>query len=889
MPRKSLFGSLTDEGLASHKPASQRKWSKLTNVVRKDGALQPRPGIVEAAILLPGAFPADEPAPIVGIAEVLNPGASTARSGSTFESQALRPDGSSDVVAGWTGSHTDIDEVVPDGTGMTSSTPTAKKQIEFASPGTSFDFNQGLILRGRARIDVEGGKVSLRFYRRSGGSDKETIGTVVISATVFGESDEWQDFSFPMGEFSDAPIGSTMDIGMEYLDGSETLLEFLQPDGDGETDWLDATAGGAATFSDFSARAVEYPPGTPQNGATSNVAGDRQSWTLTGLTNSPSSISSITVFLWFGKARAARPTVEIFYNDGSDFVLDTVTLAPDRGIQQVTVSVAQNPSTSAAWTTADLEGSNVFGVELGAGGALDLRSAQVLVEYDLSSNPEVEVDYLAIDSVGWTGSSQSLIPDREAIWVTAHGRYRLDFLDAPTDVGGTTGSLSTGPRPLDHALLYGQLYFVNGVEPTLRYPNASNVFESLSTNNGTSAAAITGRCVMALGNRILYGWTKDGTSITPERISYSKVFDGGTHNHPSAGDFDLIGTPGGVLAMQQLSEGVGTALKERGVYRIRVTGDARAPFDPDLIDPRTGILAPATLVTSSDSAGNAFQLWLGESESHGINVYLYNGESVVPVGAGIHAELRDDLTYHAVSQAFGWIDAEGRYWLAVPESGKFLPEAGFVLDLFGAEPGAPNPFWTRFELPWSISAAGRWTMPRDHADAAASGEQVAILGHHSFIPFRLDDRYVHDTDLGTMEDSDVGSAPTLVFDASELGRKRNFIEATLETGDFAPEDPTSQTLVDSVQATVRDHGPARLRIDQSIDGGATFNTAVEYYLGSNSADGRLAFHRLDMQQAVEHRLRTRMRLGVENQPGDSDQKWEIEELWINYEKTGEGP
>lgn len=155
-------------GIQLNRPSHEVKWRKLTNVAVKDGSLVPRVGFKEVGGISSETIPSVAPSSVLAITEVLNPGSSlTGRESWTPLIETLTPTGSSDIVAGWTGSHTDIDETVPpDNNFITSSTLGSQKGLTWSNLVGSPSSIVGVFIKGLARISQLGGQAVLKIHNR---------------------------------------------------------------------------------------------------------------------------------------------------------------------------------------------------------------------------------------------------------------------------------------------------------------------------------------------------------------------------------------------------------------------------------------------------------------------------------------------------------------------------------------------------------------------------------------------------------------------------------------------------------------------------------------------------------------------------------------------------
>lgn len=900
------------EGIRKDRPSHEVRWTTLTNVVFQDGSLVPRPGLVEFANVneadLPGGF---DPAPVLAIAELWNPGnTATGRESWTPAMEIIRPDGSADDVAGWTGGHTEIDETPPDdgSTKMTTSTEGAAKSITFGNPSTSFSTILGIVVKGRARNTQEGGYSTLNFYQGSVAT-ANLLKAQRIYVSDDGETDLWQNFAFFVpGNVSDNSRFSTADINaldlvLELGSATRATAELLLPDADGNyTAWTDATNGGAATFSDFNSNPQQWnqdkSASTAKDYATTSTTDTRQSWSLDTIQTSFTTITSITMVCNFsiGEGNIGREhSIEFFYRvGGTDYTLETVSFGMYGGTKfhRAPVTATTNPVDSEAWEASDINNGE-FGIRNAdaTGPGITLRNSYVSVLGTVSGQT-LEVDTLSVEVMGVTSGLPGAGLRNPRIISSNFSHIRVDDDTGPdatfTDVTNSVPLDSTPSiMPYDHTILYGQIYMVNGVDPTVRYPNGSDVFEELATNNADGSTPITGRTVVGFADRILYGWVKDNTTVTPERIAWSEFQDGGDHNHPSAGDLDLLDTQGGVQKLLQLSEDLCFAGKEIGIYSLRRTGDGQIPFVRDVVDFETRCTAPQTCKRIVNQEGQPVILFLGWNPSTGYNVFAFDGARVIPVGDAIAPALRDDANHEVLRFAIAGVDPQTHtYWLGFAENNAIQIDSGYI---FHIKTGA----WTRFTLSWPVMSTGNWTLPSSNVkvgDNAIDGKPSLILGGHNNNPFRVLDTAAFDSLSEPASDAVTNSLEN-TFDNTgigRIGRRKKSFTCTMETGDLRL--PENKSLLGyRIHLTITNLGPVRIQVDVSDDGGVNYSTANTYFGGDWPLDNAKQHLKLDVDPRNANRLRSRIRMIADDDEDGVEAFWQIDEMQIEYQVGGTAP
>ena len=903
------FAPLDSEGLMAHLPSYARKWSTLTNVVFKEGKLRPRPGFREAWDWRDFDLPAVARGIPLAILEIHNPGDSNEnRQGVDFAAETLTPNASTAVVAGWTGTFADIDETAPDAgaTKLATSTTGAQLQVDFTATSNSPEMIPGVVVICRARAGAPGQKALLTFYWRIGGINYQ-VHQQEVSARESNEIDDWDVFAFEITSLPSTgdPLVKAdidaMNIVVEYTAGSSLVYELVQPAGNGfHTAWNDAVDATTGVFSDYDGEFPWEGDEPVNNGIKppSTSSTHKHSWTFDDIDATFSSVSSIEFTAWF-QGVFGSGTYRIFYRTGgADFTVGDLTVvgSPARNYAIAQLSSITNPNTSAAWTSAQLTGGE-FGIQYLTGPPMTLRSIVAMIT-GLNSGASVEVDWMSAHVMEASSDlAEGGVLGKTRLWSTTKAHLRGNDFYTP-DIDDVTNSVAlTLPAfvPVDWAQLYGQAYLVNGDDPTRRYPNSTDVYEALTTNNAGGATAITGRTVASFANRIIYGWVKDNTSFIPERIAYSKLFDGGTHDHASAGDFDLLTGSGGVLKLKPLSDDTLVAYKEQGIYNIRQTGLDIPPLAQDLVDAFTSLLAPRTVVSTLTPAGTPIQLFLGTNPTHGLNVYAYDGGRVTSIGDGIQKFLREDANAGAYQTAFAEADPDsGLYYLFIPEGDNQFAEAGFIYHI---RTGA----WTRFELPFKAVCAGIWSVPATRPDAASgvfvtTPYEPALDAPKRVIVGLLGGRLVaidHTIAYDAQWPASWNTPTPGDFSSDSSGRQgenRNSFTCTVETGDPRPvQHPGQQVSQYAVHMLMNNHAPIQITSQASADGGKNYSTAVETDAGSFGDLDAYTHQKVDVNEKMAWRPRVKLQFDPVDAELNINPMWELAEMWIQVQPQGDVP
>lgn len=906
---------LDKEGVRFDRPSHEVAWQKLTNCLFKDGSIVPRPGFQPVYDIGSADFPSLELTPLVYIGQIRNPGSSASgRESVSYSVETVRPDASSDIVAGWTNDHTTLDETPPNGTDFIfTSTTGAIKGIEFgAATFGAEEFIIGFVLRGRARTIEPNSIAELTFYLYENPTLIQIGDPVLIWATT-GEADPWVEFAIPVASH---PAGGAAVACEPFYTGnfndkvfavklSSTQVaqyEALEADANGTySQWKDASDSGTAVFGDVAGALSTLVVGTAVNTTTNHHmvpassgsgTGNKQSFGFS-IAQTYTTLSSVRFVGHMVKGDPAEPVMELYWRSAGGTETLVSTARGKVGSSYLSIDsdyLLTNPG-GGAWSQTDFDAGEFFIKCIVGGVGTVLTHVGVEVRGITNAPSRVEIDYLALDiSSGTEAVPGNGIPDYSRLFSSARNHYRVDAdgTIAVTDVTNSVAVTTASHIPLDSAILYGQVYLVNGKDATRVYPNGSDVYTSL-TANGAGGGLLTGRTVASFGNRILYGWVTDVASVTPERIAYSKFNDGSTHNHVSAGDFDLLDTPGGVVKLIQLNEDILVALKEEGVYNIIKTGQAAFPFRRDVIDPETGCVAALTAKRVTLKDGSPAVLFLGENPSKGgINVFMFNGSQVVPVGNPIVRKLEEDTNKPVLMFSFAEVDPiTGTYWLFVAEGCEnLLPNSAWIMDINSLS-------WTRAEFPFFVSCAGQWNLLADVNTTNTSGirslrgERNFIIGTSSNMPFNP----VYSSPADILK---VGDTSGLAF--TDAGNLRKPFISIIETGDLVrPNDVQIASYRLHMEFTLK-YYTLRVAVSSSIDGGETFNTEIEKTIGTdvNFDIGEKVYSYLDLTPSHSHITRYRIEIG----PDDSDTlfqspfpfhaPWQLDDLRIELVETANG-
>lgn len=405
------------------------------------------------------------------------------------------------------------------------------------------------------------------------------------------------------------------------------------------------------------------------------------------------------------------------------------------------------------------------------------------------------------------------------------GQLRYDVVDGVQDVSGAVAAPTAPPNEkVDWCDFEGQLYYVNGVDQTIRYPDASLEFEVVQ------AASPVGRTIESFADRIILGDIYESGQRIRDQVRWCKYRDPTDWSHVTSGGLRLRQTPGTVVKIKNLLAYC-VAYKEKGIYNMIHRSDPNSPLYPIIKDPETGCIAKATL--QAISAGEiAEHIFLGQ-DLRGYNVFKYNGEVATPVGNPIASMLADGHTPQQLRYSFGIVDPQrGLYLLFVPEDDQHYPEQCYVYDIqLGLWMG-------QWHFPMPITSAGIWHIGGFHSTTRHLIHPMVVLGTLNTLPYVFDSDELNDH-------------------AAEGGNDIPILQQ-LETGDFSLAKAEEHAKTFEFWTSSIDEGLANVKIELSQDGAKSWLSAYNHMLGSMLGDGELrvgSFNvNLDSQRRVRFKL-----------------------------------
>jgi hypothetical protein len=123
--------------------------------------------------------------------------------------------------------------------------------------------------------------------------------------------------------------------------------------------------------------------------------------------------------------------------------------------------------------------------------------------------------------------------------------------------------------------------------------------------------------------------------------------------------------------------------------------------------------------------------------------------------------------------------------------------------------------------------------------------------------------------------------------AGKVGRRRKFFTSTFTTGDLlltGKDNPELQSILNRVHMNYYDRGLCKVTLSHSSDGGVTFSTGQEYYIGTGNANGAYKNIAMDFDGPKHgRRHRVKMEFTPESDSGSSDEVYDIGEIWLEWE------
>ena len=247
----------------------------------------------------------------------------------------------------------------------------------------------------------------------------------------------------------------------------------------------------------------------------------------------------------------------------------------------------------------------------------------------------------------------------------------------------------------------------------------SNGYDPIQLFDGSTWAALTGptnltaKCAMVLNNRLVLANMRNTSTgaVAPTQVVWSDAGEIDDYVDGTAGSFDIVETPGAILAAATLGS-QGFLLKRDSIWEL-VTTNTTEVFEYRMVVDKLGTVA----MNSVQSSGQVIY-YVAED-----NVYAFDGSVSTPIGGALSAELFNPRTskmnYKYRNRITSvYLPHMREYWLGVPTTGTSPDYLYKYYEDFNA--------WTR--QPLSHTALGifyKQASPRTWADAKGTSESWA--------------------------------------------------------------------------------------------------------------------------------------------------------------------
>jgi hypothetical protein len=903
-PQVKRVHPLDAAGLDFSRPASQRVWSKLDNVILRNGTLQTRPGLVPV-----GPTRQDDISKAAGIPTLLleASGAHLAKETSGADERVFVRATSTPASSGWAiaGSapaatiHESLDEDPPDDdvTKVTSSTDGATFTQRFPASGEAYRPVKGITIWTRAKVVLGNDSVTITIKD----SNDNTLGSFELTNADYlddgSDRNAYQDFftfvpyyydsdgnqvPFQMSDLTDYDIT----WGMAINESDNTNSEFIIPASFGNSN-------------DFDEANLTWNDGTPlalfndSDTYTTGEQGDKVSFTLNAPILTYTSIDSIEIRAGLQHASEFSTARAQFYHEGTDSVdrnvgtTDPLTGGTTRIIQGAywdgnesnwaphigtdivsSGEIPVNPETSLAWSNAELQAGVAVGLELvqaGGSGSVQLTGFEVIVRGTAQdSGADITAVGMYIHGANRTGTEDPAVDlGRLMTTTTRFQQLEGDADENDTDVGTADSVLddvhspatnATGaPYQWDWTEFFDKAFIENGRDDTWSYPNgATNAVNDLTTG-------ILGRSIWTFGNRLMKGDVVEAGVRSSKRVAWCDIADETTWDGTTSGDLDLThGGAGRIKKGMPLSSHVVAIYLDQGIYNLEWTGDDTIPFVPTIQIEDVGCVAPSSVRSVVDKGGAAVHFFLGEG-NNGVSVFAYDGVAAYDIAPEIRDEIQRLSDYNYIENSFSGVDRRNNlYLLAIPEVGQLFPKQCWVYHM-------NNGHWSKWNFPVAITCMGHWSLVAGdrYADMfSGRAEKTLVVGTENGVPFKFDlSRRVDVKVPGQGEPVNEYSSRQDTQTGSNSGYWDHEvpIEVLIETGDYelAKEGSVRLTQLEKVWLSFVDRGRLDYTVDESIDGGINWINSTTWEFNGEDEGGQ-NYRMIDFStptSARRHRVR----------------------------------
>jgi hypothetical protein len=923
-----LIAPIDAAGLDFSRPVDQRVWHELTNVYFNNGFLETRPGLRPVGPLSQD-ITSRRAGAITAIAEGRN---WSAEASSVGTKQRLAPT-STLANTGWTITgaatvHAAIDDTDPPDdytTYVNATTAGSSFQVGFADLTGTPDFIDDLIVHFRA-VGTIPGKQKIQLL---------TAGSTQIDEVEITNTDYDDDASAPQVGFMDfyVPVpakhsteyaGSGLAWALTSVNAFTLIMKLAGATSPYVLYSLPSSQGSDNGFTPAGTGWFNSPNDVPAAFSIDNETvaegdiGNRTSVVFDGTGTPMTTITSITVRFGLAKRGTAGASVTVYFKSGGiRYPLATAQRITHRfdgsvwdlytGWDLLTVVSTTNPATAAAWTAAQVEAGLEFGIEVENYGSGDvvLSAADLLVEGTVSTAglviTQLELLVSTRDSVG--ESPQRFLG---RLMATTSAFQRLNR-QAPKAAADLVDILAPATAPTaawanwDWTEFFGSVYFENSIDTTYVFGGGADTAMAQLT-----APLPLGHTIWSFAQRLFKGDIIETGVRSPKRIAWSGLAAPDDWTGSTSGDLDLThGGEGRIRKGALLSAMTSGIYLDRGIYTLHWTGDDSQPFVPRFMDSDTGIVGPRSLRPVLDKGGESVHFFLGRGPQ-GLGVYAFDGSTAQNVGGEIEDELRLRANHGFVDYSFAWVEPQANlYVLFVPEGSQTMPEQAWVYHIDSGH-------WTRWEFPFGISAVGEWTLVAGNDGEgsftglgdAREGRKTLILGASLGVPYKFD--YDAASDWVSVPGTRFQDHATSFFTSADQtggslirpsAPREVPIDLAIQTGALTLSESDIRRLTTPMRLwmTYEDRGQARLLLDVSRDGGATYGEVTTIQMGNEGVVQGLADDPAKLREIVvdfaeptsgrHHMLRL-----VDNQTEETArQRIKLAKLMIEYEEGGDLP
>jgi hypothetical protein len=449
--------------------------------------------------------------------------------------------------------------------------------------------------------------------------------------------------------------------------------------------------------------------------------------------------------------------------------------------------------------------------------------------------PKPKVTYFHITATGKTADVRT----KSKMVVSATDFQRYDDSATLTDVlsAGATAPTITYTDRWETTKFNKRQYWTNGIDGAWRYPDGSDEVEDISAN------APKGFTVASYAGRLFFGNTEETGTQFPDRVRWCISGDDSDWTSPGSGFIDLDDTEGTVQKLLPLG-GMLVGYKDFSIYNLQQTGDNDNLIIKQLLSPGIGIAARSTALSVVTREGLPAHIFMGQGRG-GLNVYMYTGNMLLPIGDPIKEELRDQVNPRQSHRAFALLNTRlNQYLFFVAYGGDTYPSIAWVFDIDSGQ-------WKKWTIPQITTAGFIETDERDFGHLA----WTVVLGASNGFSYWFDE--------------------TSYQDYTGLN-----VHMLAESGDWGIGNRAQFATLYRLHISHLDKAYTPSLVSVSTDGGKTYTTPEIVYLGQSdgSADDSLQVQFVDLMTTGK-----RFRIKIEHEENDPV---EITEVVMEIEEQG---